>query len=198
MDEMESYRRQMRAELLKFCEIPEVELRRAAGMSKLLRVGKNRHFIDIGEVPDKMGYILSGIFRVYYITEEGIDRTLVFRNENHFLSAFSAFIEGMPSWYAIQALEDSVLSCITLQDYNSLMENNSCWNTLTRKYVERLFIEKEKRERGFLSEDAATRYLTFLSSYPGFEERIPQHYIASYLGITPVALSRTRKKLGKI
>jgi CRP-like cAMP-binding protein len=198
MDDRESYQRQMRAELSRYCDIPEVELQRAAGMSKLLRVKKNHHFINIGEIPDKMGYILTGIFRVYYITEEGVDRTLVFRNENNFLSAFSAFLEGTPSWYAIQALEDSVLSCITLQDYNRLMENNSCWNTLTRKYVEQLFIEKEKRERGFLSEDAATRYLTFLQRYPGIEERIPQYYIASYLGITPVALSRTRKKLGKL
>ncbi|MBN1533366.1 MAG: Crp/Fnr family transcriptional regulator [Spirochaetes bacterium] len=198
MDERNSYLLQMRAELLRYCDIPDEELRRNAGMMQLLRVEKNRYFIDIGEVPDKMGFIISGLFRVFYITEDGIDRTLVFREKNHFLSAFSAFLEGTPSWYAIQAIEESVLLCLTLQDYNRMMEHNSCWNTFVRKYVEELFIEKEKRERGFLSEDAATRYLTFLSSYPGFEERIPQHYIASYLGITPVALSRIRKKLGKI
>jgi CRP-like cAMP-binding protein len=77
------------------------------------------------------------------------------------------------------------------------MERNPCWNTIARKYVETLFIEKEKRERRLLSEDAATRYLSFQKDYPGLEDKIPQYQIASYLGITPVALSRIRKKLNK-
>jgi hypothetical protein len=142
-----------------------------------------------------MGFIFSGLFRVYYITEEWVDRTPVFRSANNFQSAFSVFLEGTPSWYAIQAIEDSTLFCITLKEYKQLMDNNSRWNTLSRKYVEAIFIEKEKRERGFLSEDASTRHLTFLNTYPVYKERIPQHHIASYLGITPVALSRIRKKL---
>lgn len=188
---------QMRTELLRYCDIPEQELLRNAGMMQIMRVKKNRFFIDFGEVPDKMAFIISGLFRVFYVTEEGTERVIVFRDRNHFLSAFSAFLEGTPSWYAIQALEDSVLLCITLQEYKRIMEHNSCWNTFVRRYVEALFIEKEKRERGFLSEDATTRYLTFLKSHPNLEKRIPQLYIASYLGITPVALSRIRKKLGK-
>ncbi|TAL33642.1 MAG: Crp/Fnr family transcriptional regulator [Spirochaetes bacterium] len=189
--------KEMRDELSRYCAVPESEWQKVARMIKPLRIRKNEHFINIGEVADKLGFIKSGIFRVYYVTDDGDEKILVFRNENHFLTAFSAFLNGTPSWYAIQALEDSVLLCFTLKEYTRIMANDSCWNTLTRKYVENLFIEKEQRERGFLSENAMTRYITFQQSYPGIEGRIPQYYIASYLGITPVALSRIRKKMGK-
>jgi CRP-like cAMP-binding protein len=187
--------KKMREELSRYCPLPDQEWDRVAVMLRPVVLKKGGIFIDIDQVPDRMGFIAKGIFRVYYITERGDEKILVFRNENHFLTAFSAFLEGTPSWYAIQSLEDSELFCFTLMEYNRIMNGHPCWNTLTRKYVESLFIEKEKRERGFLSEDASTRYLTFRQSYPGFEERIPQYYIASYLGITPVALSRIRKKL---
>jgi CRP-like cAMP-binding protein len=58
-----------------------------------------------------------------------------------------------------------------------------------------IFIEKEQREREFLSENATQRYINLIKQEPKFESRIPQHLIASYLGITPVALSRIRKRL---
>jgi CRP-like cAMP-binding protein len=61
-----------------------------------------------------------------------------------------------------------------------------------------LFIEKEKREREFLSEDATARYLSFKQNNPGLEEKVSQYHVASYLGITPVALSRIRKNLKKM
>ncbi len=182
-------------EFSRYCTLPDGEWQRLISIIKPMRLKKRQYFIDIGQVPDKMCFIISGLFRVFYVTEDGDEKILVFRDKHHFLTAFSAFIEGQPSWYAIQAMEDSSLICLTLTDYNDLMESHPCWNTLTRRYVERLFIEKEKREREFLSEDATTRYLAFKQTYPGLERRIPQYQVASYLGITPVALSRIRRKL---
>jgi CRP-like cAMP-binding protein len=182
-------------EFSRYCTLPDGEWQRFISIIKPLRLKKRQYFIDIGQVPDKMCFIVSGLFRVYCLTEDGDEKIMAFRDEYHFLTAFSAFLEGQPSWYAIQAMEESGLISLTLADYNDLMERHSCWNTLTRRYVERLFIEKEKREREFLSEDAAARYLAFRKTHPGLEYRIPQYQVASYLGITPVALSRIRRKL---
>lgn len=75
------------------------------------------------------------------------------------------------------------------------MAESSCWRDVTRKYVEDLFIEKEQRERELFSLDVTTRYLNFKKRYPDVEGRVSQYHIASYLGITPQALSRIRKRL---
>ena len=103
----------------------------------------------IGDVTGELGYISSGVFRVFYITEEGEERILVFRDENRFLSAFTPFLERQPSWYGIQALERSLLLCVGLRELKQLTVEHPCWSHLYSKYLEMLFIEKEKRERDF-------------------------------------------------
>ncbi len=195
--EIPIYRQMMHKVLLKYGDIPEDEWDKFIKIVKTLHLKKNEYFVNFGEVPKRLGFISAGIFRVFYVTEQGDEKIIVFRDENQFITAFSAFIEGQPSWYAIQAVEDSVLLIVTLQEYKMLLDNHSYWNTLTRKIVENILVEKEKREREFLSEDATTRYLTFKQNYAHIEARIPQYYVAAYLGITPVALSRVRKKLNE-
>ena len=196
--EKNQYLARVRNELMKYGPIPDSEWEKVARASyESLQFKKGQYFVRIGDIPDKMGFIWSGLFRVFYLTEQGDERILVFRGENRFLSAFSAFLEKQPSWYGIQALEPSLLLCFNLDHYQRLMSEHPCWSQISRKYVENLFVEKEKREREFLSENAETRYLNFLESYPDIEQRVPQYQIASYLGITPVALSRIRKALLK-
>ena len=111
------------------------------------------------------------------------------------LSAFSAILENTPSWYYIQALADADLLYISQDQYVNGLLGHACWQMINAKYAQMLFIEKEKRESEFLSDDAETRYRKFRERFPGMEERIRQYHIASYLGITPVALSRIRKKM---
>jgi CRP-like cAMP-binding protein len=194
--EIAPYQFRVRQTLLKYGPIPEAEWERARNLLvEPIKFKKSQHFVKIGAVPDKMGFILSGLFRVYYITEQGDERILVFRGENRFLSAFSSFLENKPSWYGIQALEPSFLICMDLKEYKKLITDNARWADVSRKYVEDLFIEKEQREKEFFSLNATTRYLNFKKSYPGIEEKVSQYHVASYLGITPVALSRIRKRL---
>lgn len=193
----DSWATKLRQELLGYGAIPDKEWNKLMKIVRLVRLRKYQHFIRIGDVPDKLGFISSGIFRIFFITEQGDEKILAFRHENQLLSAFSQFLQGKPSWCGIQALTESLLLCINLKEYNQLLSDHSCWNILGRKYLENLFIEKEKREREFLSEDATARYLSFKQNNPGLEEKISQYHIASYLGITPVALSRIRKNLKK-
>jgi len=85
---------------------------------------------------------------------------------------------------------------MTLEESLALRDRYLCWQEVAARYAEMLFAEKERREREFLSDDAATRYRTFLADSPDLESRLPQYFIASYLGITPVALSRIRGRAG--
>ena len=157
-------------------------------------IREKEHFVRVGELPSEIAYIVSGLFRVYYLSNSLDERIMVFRAEGDLLAAFSSFIENTPSRYSIQALEDSRLICLSLDDYMRLMTRHPSLQIAEAKYVRMLYLEKEKREIELLSKDAAGRYKAFLQRYPQFSNRLHQYHIAAYLGITPVALSRIRKK----
>jgi CRP-like cAMP-binding protein len=180
-----------------FGEIPESESKKGLAYLKHLHLHKNEYFIRTGDIPDKMAFIAKGIFRVFHTTENGDEKILVFREEGWMLSAYSSFLENKPSWFTIQALEESDLIYISFDDYSKIMNGHQCWRQINAKYTEMLFVEKEKRESEFLSDNALTRYEKFKLKYPGIENRINQYHVASYLGITPVALSRIRAKIIK-
>lgn len=158
-------------------------------------IRKDNYFIKAGDRPDKIAFLVAGLFRIFYLNESGKENTLVFRDENKFLAAYSSFLENSNSKFYFQALEDSVLLYISIKDYLELSAQHSCWQNITTKYSQYLFVEKEKRELEFLCDDAEKRYRNFASSYPKLISRVPQFHIASYIGITPEALSRIRKKL---
>lgn len=172
--------------------MPTFEWGYLASILRPLRIEKNGYLLRQGEFPSTLGYIEHGLFRVFFITESGDEKTHTFREEGRFLSGLSPFLERRRSPYFIQAIEDSELACIDLGSIDELRGRHPCWEAAYARYAEKLFLEKERREREFLSESATTRYRTFVSDNPMFEARIPQYLIASYLGITPVALSRIR------
>lgn len=180
-----------------YTEIPSSEWKKIADSIKLLHLDKNEFFIMQGDKPDRLAFITSGIFRVFCITESGDEKTLSFRTKGQFLAAYTPFLENRDTWYSIQALEDSELIYMFFDDFMKLSMGHSCWEKVSKEYIVQLFIEKENRERSFLTEDAKTRYLGFKKQYPELEQQIHNFYIASYLGISPVTLSRIRSDLKK-
>jgi len=183
-----------RKTLESFTAIPDAEWDNIASRLYTLHVPKGACFVRAGDRPDRLAFIVSGLFRVYFVTEGGDERTLVFRDAGRIISGLSPFLGAKESWFSIESLEKAELLCIRLN--GQIWEGQSeCWKTVYAKYMEMLFVEKENREREFLADDATSRYASFRSRYPSLERRVPQHIIASYLGITPVALSRIRKNL---
>ncbi|MCI1958874.1 MAG: cyclic nucleotide-binding domain-containing protein [Clostridia bacterium] len=174
----EKWLKQVRIELENYTFIPDVQWYNLKKRIRCVKVNKNEYFIKSGDTPDKMAFIIQGIFRIFYLTESGNDNTLVFRNENKFLSAYSSFLEKIKSKYSFQALEDSILMYVTFEDYVELLSEHVCWQVITTKYSQMLFIEKEKRETEFLCDSALTRYNNFIRNFPNLANRIPKHYIA--------------------
>ncbi len=180
-----------------FTDVPSEEWEKVLGLHKLMYLGKNDFFLKAGDIPDKVAFIASGIFRVFFISESAEDKTLAFREEGRFLSAFNSSLENQRSWFSIQAMEEAVLLYISLNDYKKMLQGNICWQIINTKYMEEIYNEKEKREKELLSENAETRYRNLLERYPDIEKRIRQYHIASFLGISPVTLSRIRRGLKK-
>ena len=105
---------------------------------------------------------------------------------------------NIQSHYSIQTLVDSEIIEINYEQWLELKENNEIWNRFLIALLEKGYSIKEKREKELLLLDAENRYKIFLEEFPAMEPMIKQHIIASYIGITPIALSRIRNKMGII
>lgn len=175
--------------------LPENKIDEFLSISRDKSIDVSDYFIRAGEVPIKIAFVVSGLFRYVYINDKGDEFTKGIIVENLFLSSYSAMIMGKPSYFSIEALEDSKIMEISWKDFMLLMENDIFWIKFLLKFIEKGFMIKEKRERDLLLFDAETRYKNFLSDYPGMDQRIKQGIIASYLGIKPETLSRIRRKI---
>ncbi len=176
-------------------DVPEDEAEKMAEVFRHEKLDKGQFFIRAGERPQTIGFIISGILRLYYLNDKGDEFTKAFCVENEMVAAYSALLLEEPSRLFIEALEDTSLLVAPYESYKRISSGHICWQIINQKMAEALIIKKEKRESALLMDDAAKRYLQFLEDYPGLEGKVKQYYIASYLGITPVSLSRIRSKL---
>jgi CRP-like cAMP-binding protein len=158
-------------------------------------LSQHEHWIKAGDVCMELCYILEGLIRVYYIDESGNEVNQHFYQAGEVIAPINAIISKEPCQYFIQALEPTRLM---LADYNELYAqgyNNPEWLRLEVKMLQRVFVKSARHEARLLLGNADQRYLWFKKAYPELLERLAQYHIASFLGITPVSLSRLRKKL---
>ena len=148
-----------------------------------------------GEIAKSVFFICSGLVRFYYITEDGKEHNKSFSRENQFAGAIQYTLQPEPVRFHIQALEPTRTLAIPLQDLNALYQQSLPWANLGRLYMETLAVRKSAREAGFLLDSAEQRYKNFLEEEPELAPRLPLYHIASFLGITDVALSRIRRRI---
>ncbi|OKH48838.1 cyclic nucleotide-binding protein [Calothrix sp. HK-06] len=176
-------------------EIPDNELQKLTNIFYPFSLTAGDFLIRSGEITTKIGFVVSGLLRLYYVNNAGVEFTKSFCPENDFVAAYSALLLNQPAQFNIEALEDSLLLVANYNSYQQLCTEHPCWQRIQHRFIEALFIKKEKREGELLLDDATTRYKKFLIQYPELENRVKQYHIASYLGISPVSLSRIRKAL---
>lgn len=160
--------------------------------------GAGAHVIEAGQIITELHFLLSGIARYYYLTTDGKEFNKSFARCGHVLSSVSSLVTGAPSPFFIQALEPCECLSINYANFNVLCEGYREWERLARRLLEQLVIKKERREAAFLLLSAAERYRKYLLEFADVADRIPHYHVASYLGITDVALSRIRRRLGLV
>ena len=159
---------------------------------------KKKHYFAIPEkVCDKVGFIVQGSVR-YFHMKDGQDITGYFSFENEFVSSYKSYLTGLPGYTYIQALEDTRLVTFTRKDMDQMLTNPMLAYKIER--FGRLVAEQylccyEDRVISFITQTPEERYLQLLSTGREILQRMPQHYIANYLGITPVSLSRIRRRV---
>jgi CRP-like cAMP-binding protein len=158
-------------------------------------IKKEMYFLKEGEKSTEIGLITNGIFRSYYIDGMGNDITKYFYKEGDILFSYMAHLCQNESEYYIQALEDGEILVAKISDFEKIVESNDKLLLFYKKMIDKVLVMKEKHASSFKLLDSVGRYKQFLDIYPGLEKRLKQCHIASYLGITPVSLSRIRNKL---
>jgi len=164
--------------------------------SKLIRqeFSKKTTILHIGHVESYLSFIEKGIVR-YYIPSENKDLTFTFVFDGEFTSGYDSFITRLPVNYTIETLADTILWRISYNDLQYIYVKTEIGNTIGRLASEVLFLKKSKRELSLLNDSAEQRYLNLFTEQPQLIQKIPQKYLASYIGITPQALSRIRKRI---
>lgn len=178
----------------KIIDLPEAEEAKVLKLLKPVKITKGEYYIREGQIPKKFAFVEQGLFRYLYMDTKGTEYTKNFIVENNFLAAYSAMITQQPSRMFIEALEDSYIYDISYANWLELKKGHECWNQFLIAILEKAFSTKEIRERDLLILEAQERYDIFKKEFPNFENRIKQHMIASYLGISPISLSRIRTK----
>jgi CRP-like cAMP-binding protein len=160
---------------------------------------KKAHFTQAGEVCQELGFILSGSMRLYHV-KDGAEITGYFCLNNEFISSYKRFLTQAPGIPFIQALESTLLITFRQAAWQQLLAHPVTahkMERLGRLIAEQLIFCYEDRVQAFVTQTPEERYATLLTSNPRVLHHVPQHYLANYLGITPVSLSRIRRRLFK-
>lgn len=166
--------------------------------SKLQRrvIPKKTNFLKLDDIENYISFIESGVVRLY-IPKENPEKeiTFGFSFKDQFISAYDSFLTQTPSAYQLQTLTETTLLSITYNDLQEVYNKTQIGNLIGRLTAERLFLLKSKREQNLLNLTAEERYMKLFKERPELLKVIPLKYISSYIGVTPQALSRIRKRL---
>lgn len=155
---------------------------------------KGEFLLREGEVSKYGAFVAKGFLRSYVIDNKGKEHIVQFAPENWWVSDKSGITSGATAGFFIDAIEDSDILITDLAGHLALLENVPCYAASFHAGIQKRGVAKDKRIVHALSATAEERYTDFLNTYPSIAQRVPQHMLASYLGITPETLSRIRRK----
>ncbi|MBB6459038.1 Crp/Fnr family transcriptional regulator [Flammeovirga kamogawensis] len=149
--------------------------------------------LNDGEIPSKIFFIKKGCLRQWF-NKEGKDITFQFFFEGQGVASLDSFVNNTPSIFSIESIEASVLYTINKKDFDEILAILPELQDLFQKLIFRRFGNYTQLFLSRIKDSPQERYNDLLENYPEIITRVPQHYIASYLGITSVSLSRIRNR----
>lgn len=155
---------------------------------------KKTLLLKAGKIEKHLSFIEQGIIRFYIDNGDG-ELTFSFAFNNSFFSAYDSFLTQSPSTYNVESLTDCTVWQLAFDDLQFIYSNTQVGNLIGRHASEDLFLKKSKREISLLKDTAETRYINLLTEQTHLVRAIPLKYLASYIGITPQALSRIRRRI---
>lgn len=159
------------------------------------KIRKKQYLLQEGDVCKFIAFVEKGSLRSYTIDEKGVEHIIQFALEGWTIADLYSFLTSEPSTYNIDALEDSELVLITQSAHEQMLKEIPKYESYMRIQVTGAYIAMQKRLTSIISLPLEERYKNLTSVYPDIVQRVPQHMIASYMGLTPETLSRVRRKI---
>ena len=173
-------------------KLSDTEFELLTSRFELKTLKKGEHFLEIGKVNTQIGYIEKGLAMYYRIINDD-EIPVDFGIEGNWASYLKSFNNQSPADLGIKMLEDSILHCVTYSSLEELFAAHPKFIALKTYYVEQSMMDMAQHSADLATLDARERYYKFMREKPQLINRVPQYYIAAYLGIKPQSLSRIRK-----
>lgn len=179
--------------------IPELEPHwdEIKNIFKIQKIPAKTTLIESGDV-SKYQYIVSkGCLRLFIIKEDGSEVTVQFFFESQMVASMESAFTGKPGRMYLESIEDSEVIIARLKDWKELFVRYPEYNKVLIHFLQKRLLYYADLYASFILKTAEQRYEKLVNENPEIIERVPHYYIASYLGITPVSLSRIRSRLSK-
>ncbi|MBX7050865.1 MAG: Crp/Fnr family transcriptional regulator [Flavobacteriales bacterium] len=183
----------LKANITKRINVTDAEWKGLMDIMHPLKIKKREFLLKAGDVCEFNAFIVKGCLRTFFTDDKGHEHIFQIGFEDWWASDLSSFVTGEPANYSIEALEDCELLQMHRDDYDKLFLNYPVYERFFRILTQRAYVAGQQRMIDSMSYNAERRYLELVKKYPNMEMRVAQHHIASYLGITPEALSRIKR-----
>jgi len=181
-------------ELLKETVRPNIDWEKYGSLFKELVVPAKTILLYEGDVSKYAYFIKEGCFRLWF-NNKGKDVTFQFFFENQAVSSMESFRTGEPSLFSIESIEPSVVYVISKRNYEKIFLADPLYNAFLNEIIFKRLSHYAGLFMSYIKNTPEERYREMLKNSPHIIKRVPQRYIASYLGITSVSLSRIRNRV---
>jgi CRP-like cAMP-binding protein len=181
--------------IAKYVQLTEEEREVFHALLKHKKVKKKQFLLQEGEVCAFETFIIKGCIRLYFIDKEGVETILYFAVEGWWVSDLTSFMDQTPSKQFIETLEDCELLMMDYRSKLTLLEKVPKLEKYYRILLQRSIGVLQQRFYASVSQTAEERYLAFVEKYPQVVQRVPQHQIARYIGVSPEFLSKVKTAL---
>jgi len=178
----------------KYVTISEEDFEICKSLFRYKKFRKHQYILQNGEILRNETFIISGCTRTYEVDDNGQEHIIQFGLETWWVGDLHSFLTNSPSRYNIDCLQDTEVLQIPRVEMEELYEKVPKLERFFRILIQKAYVAAMDRIYSNLSKPAPQRYDEFIEKYPEIEQRVPNHQIASFLGITPQSLSRIRSQ----
>ncbi|WP_276134721.1 Crp/Fnr family transcriptional regulator [Polluticoccus soli] len=182
-------------EIKKRISVSNEEIERFLHLWEVREFKRNELILKAGVIPKFSIFVIKGCLRQFFVNDEGAESIVYFAEERHFIGDLPALRNKVSSDFNFQAIEPCVLLTISSENWERSFQLFPWWAEAHIKGYQKWATLMQQQMADMQLRSGEERYLDLLKKRPGLFQRVPQHFIASYLGLSPESLSRIRKKL---
>jgi CRP-like cAMP-binding protein len=190
-------KRDYKNQLSKLFPLDENDLQELLNAVSFKEIPSGKILLSEGEVARNLFIVINGCLRQYFIKEDGKEITFQFFVENQMVASLESATTGTPSRLYIEAIEDSIIGFIPMKALEGIISKCSPMKVGFNRFLMTRLVYYMNRCSSYILDSPERRYVRLVEENPDLVARLPKQYIASYLGITPVSLSRIRSRVKK-